>query len=103
MLDFNHDGWMDLAATHESRCTLYFNKRGKFDAAPNWETAIVTNANQIDFGDYDQDGDYDMLMASGEPIMGVALFENTTGTPAKKPARISDKPNTPRPPFCRRR
>ena len=22
VLDFNHDGWMDLAATHESHCTL---------------------------------------------------------------------------------
>ena len=85
VIDFNRDGWMDLAGTHESHCTLYFNRRGKFDAAPSWETAIITNANQIDFGDFDQDGDYDMVMASGKPIMGVALFENTTGTPAKEP------------------
>ena len=85
VIDFNRDGWMDLAATHESHCTLYFNKRGRFDVKPDWETDIIANANQIDFGDFDGDGDYDMLMASGKPIMGVALFENTTGTPAKKP------------------
>ena len=87
VLDFNHDGWMDLAGTHESHCTLYYNKQGSFDVKPNWETDIIANANQIDFGDFDRDGDYDMLMASGEPINGVALFENTTGTPAKKPTR----------------
>ena len=81
VVDFNRDGWMDLAATHESHCALYFNKKGTFDAKPDWETGIVANANQIDFGDFDGDGDYDMVMAAGEPINGVALFENTTGRP----------------------
>jgi len=80
VVDFNHDGWMDLAGTHESHCTLYFNKWGKFEVKPDWETDIITNANQIDFGDFDGDGDYDMVMASGEPINGVALFENTGGS-----------------------
>jgi len=79
VIDFNHDGWMDLAATHESHCTLYFNKWGNFGSKPDWETGIVTDANQIDFGDFDGDGDYDMVMASGEPINGVVIFENTTG------------------------
>ncbi len=81
VIDFNGDGYMDLAATHESHCTLYFNKWGKFAAKPDWETDITANANQIDFGDFDGDGDYDMVMAAGEPINGVALFENTTGGP----------------------
>jgi CubicO group peptidase (beta-lactamase class C family) len=80
VLDFNHDGWTDLGATHESHCTLYFNKEGNFNAKPDWETDIITNANQIDFGDFDGDGDYDMVMASGEPINGIVLFENTTGS-----------------------
>jgi hypothetical protein len=87
VLDFNHDGWPDLAATHESHCTLYFNQSGKINTAPDWETGIIANANQIDFGDFDQDGDLDMLMAAGKPIDGVALFENTTGNPAEKPTR----------------
>ena len=84
VLDFNQDGWMDLAATHESHCTLYLNHRGEFHESPDWETAMIANANQIDFGDFDRDGDYDMVMAGGEPVNGVALFENTTGTPATK-------------------
>ena len=87
VIDFNEDGWPDLAATHESHCTLYFNDSGTFGAEPDWETDIIANANQIDFGDFDGDGDYDMLMAAGEPINGVALFENQTGTPAQKPTR----------------
>jgi len=85
VVDFNQDGWPDLAATHETHCTLYFNKRGSFDTLPDWETGIIANANQISFGDYDGDGDLDMVMAAGSPIDGVAIFENTTGTPAQKP------------------
>jgi len=81
VVDFNGDGFMDLAGTHESYCTLYFNKWGSFESKPDWETDIITNANQIDFGDFDGDSDLDMVMASGEPINGVALFENTTGGP----------------------
>ena len=87
MIDFNHDGWLDLVATHESHCTLYFNKRGTFNVKPDWETNITANANQIDFADFDVDGVYDMVMAAGEPIDGVALFENTTGTPSQTPTR----------------
>ncbi|MFC1636304.1 FG-GAP repeat domain-containing protein [Planctomycetota bacterium] len=78
---------MDLAATHESHCTLYLNQTGTFRVTPDWETGMIANANQIDFGDFDQDGDLDMVMAGGEPVNGVALFENTTGTPARKVTR----------------
>ena len=81
VLDFNQDGWMDLAGTHESYCSLYFNHSGEFNQAPDWETGLIANANQIDFGDFDQDGDLDMVMAAGEPIDGVALFVNEAGTP----------------------
>ncbi len=87
VLDFNRDGWMDLAATHESHCTLYLNQAGKFNVKPDWETGMIANANQIDFGDFDQDGDLDMVMAGGEPVNGVALFENTAGTPAREVTR----------------
>lgn len=82
VLDFNGDGWTDLAGTHESYCTLYFNKSGEFGTLPDWETGLIANANQIDFGDFDQDGDLDMVMAGGEPINGVAVFENESGTPS---------------------
>lgn len=85
VLDFNDDGWSDLTGTHESYCTLYFNKSGTFETGPDWETGLIANANQIDYGDYDQDGDLDMVMAAGEPINGVALFRNDSGTPAREP------------------
>ena len=87
VLDFNRDGWMDLAGTHESYCTLYFNRSGEFSAAPDWETGLIANANQIDFGDHDGDGDLDMVMAAGEPVNGVALFENESGTPSPQVSR----------------
>ena len=82
VLDFDGDGWTDLAGTHESHCTLYLNRSGEFGTLPDWETGLIANANQIDFGDFDQDGDLDMVMAAGEPINGVALFENGSGTPS---------------------
>jgi hypothetical protein len=87
VLDFNKDGLPDLAATHESHCTLYFNGSGKFKTKPDWETGITTDANQIAFGDFDLDGDLDMLMASGNPVNGVALFENTKGRPSRTISR----------------
>ena len=89
VLDFNGDGRTDLAATHESHCTLYLNDpgraSGRFDPSPDWETGIYIDANQIDFGDYDQDGDQDMLMAAGLPFLGVAVFENLDSRPARTP------------------
>ena len=84
VLDFDGDGWMDLAGTHESHCTLYLNHSGKFEVKPDWETGMIANANQIAFGDFDKDRDLDMVMAGGEPVNGVALFENTAGRPARK-------------------
>ncbi len=91
-LDFDGDGRMDIAATHESHCTLYLNRSAADQAAPftrkpTWETGIYIDANQIDFGDIDQDGDLDMLMAAGLPFLGLALFENQNGTPAVKPTQ----------------
>ena len=87
VLDFDGDGWTDLAGTHESYCTLYFNRGGEFNEGPDWETGLIANANQIDFGDFDGDGDLDMVMAAGEPVNGVALFENESGTPARDVSR----------------
>ncbi len=90
VLDFDQDGRMDLAATHESHCTLYMNQAEEepvFENRPSWETGLYTDANQIDFGDFDKDGDLDMLMASGLPVYGLALFENEDGMPANTVSR----------------
>ena len=86
VLDFNKDGKPDLAGTHESHNTLYLNNKSRdlrFGNVPDWETNFYTDSNQIDFGDMDGDGDYDMLIASGLPIFQLALCENRNGSLSK--------------------
>jgi tetratricopeptide (TPR) repeat protein len=80
VLDFNHDGWMDLAFTHSGTpaVTLWRNKEGKsFEPVPlpatNWVRAWGVAAI-----DYDNDGWVD-IAAVGETKDGkgeVRLFRN---------------------------
>jgi tetratricopeptide (TPR) repeat protein len=89
VLDFNHDGWMDLAFTHwirassspfggDSGITLWQNKNGKsFEQAPLPKVDWV-RAYGIAAIDYDNDGWVD-LVAVGETKDGkgeVRLFRN---------------------------
>jgi tetratricopeptide (TPR) repeat protein len=79
VLDFNHDGWMDLAFTHSVApgLTLWRNHQGKFEQvalpATNWVRAFG-----VTVFDYDNDGWVD-LAAVGETADGrgeVKLFRN---------------------------
>jgi tetratricopeptide (TPR) repeat protein len=79
VLDFDHDGWMDLAFTHSGvpALTLWHNNHGKFESVSlpvtNWIHAWGVAAI-----DYDNDGWVD-LVAVGETKDGkgeVRLFRN---------------------------
>jgi tetratricopeptide (TPR) repeat protein len=80
VLDFDHDGWMDLAFTHNAApgLTLWRNNHGKsFDRVPLPETNWV-RAFGVAAIDYDNDGWVD-LVAVGETKEGkgeVRLFRN---------------------------
>jgi hypothetical protein len=79
-LDFDHDGWMDLALTHDGSpaVSLWRNNRGK-----NFERVLLPDSNWVRaYGvaafDYDNDGWVD-LVAVGETKEGkgeVRLFRN---------------------------
>jgi tetratricopeptide (TPR) repeat protein len=80
VLDFDHDGWMDLAFTHKGTpgLTLWRNNHGKaFDRVQLPETNLV-RAFGVAAIDYDNDGWVD-LVAVGETKDGkgeVRLFRN---------------------------
>ncbi len=80
VLDFNHDGWMDIAFSHwgTPALTLWRNKQGKsFEPVPLPDTNLA-RARGIAAVDYDNDGWID-LVAVGETADGrgeVRLFRN---------------------------
>jgi tetratricopeptide (TPR) repeat protein len=81
VLDFDHDGWMDLAVTNEEApaITLWRNNQGKtFDPVtlpvPQWSSAFGVAA-----FDYDNDGWIDLLVAGevfGSGKGELRLFRN---------------------------
>jgi tetratricopeptide (TPR) repeat protein len=78
-LDFDHDGWMDIALTHstEPGITLWRNNHGRFESVQLPHTGWVRAYGVAAF-DYDNDGWVD-LVAVGEAKDGkgeIRLFRN---------------------------
>jgi len=80
VLDFDHDGWMDIAFTHDAEpgITLWRNNRGKGFEQINLPSSNWARAYGIAAIDYDNDGWVD-LVAVGETKDGkgaIRLFRN---------------------------
>jgi tetratricopeptide (TPR) repeat protein len=80
ILDFDHDGWMDLAFTHSANpgLTLWRNNRGKGFEKVNIPSPYWVRAYGVAAIDYDNDGWVD-LVAVGETKDGkgeVRIFRN---------------------------
>ncbi|HEX3819713.1 MAG TPA: FG-GAP-like repeat-containing protein [Candidatus Sulfotelmatobacter sp.] len=63
LLDFNHDGWMDLAFA-SSPATLWRNVRGSFESVPLPDTSSMLVTGIAAF-DYDNDGWVDLVIVGG--------------------------------------
>ena len=79
VLDFDHDGWMDVAITHDgsSGVSLWHNRKGTFEPVQLPETGWAKSYG-IAALDYDNDGWVD-LVAVGETKAGkgeIKLFRN---------------------------
>lgn len=74
------DGYNDIMITDR----IYFNIDGELQSLPGWESATGTQALDVAWGDFDNDGDLDIAFCydSGPP----ALFTNTGGVIAGTPS-----------------
>lgn len=78
-------GQGDYATANLQKSRLYFNNGGLFDTLSFWETDFPYYADEVVFGDVDNDGDLDLILGNERTvdnlgIPGIVLFYNHNGT-----------------------
>ncbi|MEN1785007.1 MAG: FG-GAP-like repeat-containing protein [Bacteroidota bacterium] len=76
--DFNDDGWVDIVARKESGTDLFTNIGGSFINGVDIDGSNNGNKGSVSFGDFDNDGDFDLYWT--EAITNQIHRNNGDGT-----------------------
>lgn len=95
LADFNGDGWLDVAATEESRDLLVNARLLWFEAKPDnkkvrWQPHTITtmrSINSMDVGDIDGDGDIDISVAEHTDMTSNVLLDDNLTMVFENPQR----------------
>lgn len=88
-VDFNNDGYLDLALARSDSLFLYESREQNFETCPPTDLiayrfsgirlAALQSTGAFAWGDYDNDGDLDLVCAvQGVSASGIALYRNNT-------------------------
>lgn len=92
LADITGDGYPEVITIYEEYgggqgyCYLYLNNNGVISLTPSWQSSDLDRHVQADFGDYDNDGDLDMVVASYGLAGGVTkIYKNENGNLTNSP------------------
>ena len=89
LADVDGDGDLDMAVPNlingdgfnPALDELYINNNGTFGSTPSWYNTEADNSFNVAFGDYDLDGDPDLVTESGYfSVSSVKLYRNNNGS-----------------------